>query len=77
MGRYRDKMEDILWELKGKAFSLLLCLFRIFPVQKDKVLIVNYYGAGFGDNGKYIAQELHKRNNRDFRIISMLFQDIR
>ena len=63
MGRYRDKMEDILWELKGKAFSLLLCLFRIFPVQKDKVLIVNYYGAGFGDNGKYIAQELHKRNS--------------
>lgn len=63
MGRYRDKMEDILWELKGKAFSLLLYLFRIFPVQKDKVLIVNYYGAGFGDNGKYIAQELHKRNS--------------
>ncbi len=33
-------------------------LFRIFGVKKNKIVFENYYGKGFGDNGKYIAKEL-------------------
>ncbi len=42
-------------------FWMVLC--RCANVRSNKVVFVNYYGAGFGDNGKYIAQELHKRNS--------------
>lgn len=33
---------------------------RVFPVDRKKVLIMNYYGGGFGDNGKAIALKLHE-----------------
>ena len=36
--------------------------FRCFRLQQDKVVISNYYGKGYGDNGKYIAEELHQRD---------------
>lgn len=46
---------------------LLLGLFRLFPISKNKILIVSYFGKGFGDNGKYIVEELLK--NEDCKII--------
>lgn len=47
--------------LKGIFFHVIpLCILRIFPVNKRKVLITSYEGKGFGDNGKYIAMTLHK-----------------
>lgn len=43
-----------------KIFTLrnLFKLFRVFPIQKNKIVIDNFGGKGFGDNGKYIALEL-------------------
>lgn len=38
--------------------SLGLC---IFPIQSNKVVMDNFYGRGYGDNPKYIAEELRKR----------------
>lgn len=35
---------------------------RILPVDKNKVLIMSYYGGGFGDNGKAIALKLREKN---------------
>jgi CDP-glycerol glycerophosphotransferase len=46
-------------------------VFTFFPLEKCKVVFTNYYGKGFGDNGKYIAQELLKRN-RQFDIVWLL-----
>ena len=43
--------------LKGLEFLL-----SVFPLSHNKVMIFNYDGKGFGDNGKYIAQQLIKRN---------------
>ena len=43
-------------------------IFRIFPVSKNKVVISSYVGRGYGDNPKYIAEALLKKN-RDIRII--------
>lgn len=49
-----------------KIFTLrnLFKLFRVFPIQKNKIAIVNYGGNGFGDNGKYIALALLKKSPR-------------
>src|SRR5690554_6977648 len=41
------------------AFSIL---FSIFPIAKNKILIVSYRGKGYGDNAKYIVDEILNRN---------------
>lgn len=37
---------------------LLYYVFRVFPIQKNKVVFSSYKGKGYGDNGKYIAEAL-------------------
>mgnify|MGYP002856275836 CR=1 FL=1 len=50
----------------GRVKSILkswvrCCLYR-FPIQKDKIVFINYDGKGYGDNPKYIAEELLQQN---------------
>lgn len=48
--------------IKGYCFHIIpMFLLRIFPIDTKKIFITSYYGKGFGDNGKYIAQELHRQ----------------
>lgn len=35
-----------------------MALCRILPIVNNKIVIVNYYGKGYGDNGKAIVQKL-------------------
>lgn len=48
-----------LWDVR---YDLIALLFSIFPIQKNKIVLVSYYGGDYGDNGKYIVEELRKRN---------------
>lgn len=49
-----------------KAITFLYYLFRLFPVQKNKIVFCNYVGKGYGCNPKYIAEELlRRRQNLD------------
>lgn len=45
-----------------KLFIKSLCffVFRIFPIQKNKIFFDNYNGRSFGCNPKYIAEKLHE-----------------
>jgi len=36
----------------------LYYFFRIFPIQKNKIFIQSYYGKGYGDNPKYIVENI-------------------
>ena len=36
-------------------------IFRIFPINKRRILFQNFFGKGYGDNPKYIADELLAR----------------
>ena len=47
---------------------MVWCAYRLFPIDKTKIVISNYYGRGLGDNAKYIAEELLQRN-QDIKII--------
>ena len=38
------------------------CVYRLFPLDETKIVMSNYYGRGFGDNSKYITEELLRRN---------------
>ncbi len=35
---------------------------RICPIKENKVVVISYYGADFGDNGKYIVKRLLEKN---------------
>ena len=46
-----------------RIFTNLKCLlyfyaFRVFPIQKNKIVFYRHYGKGFGCHGKYIALKL-------------------
>lgn len=41
---------------------LFFYFFRIFKIKNNKIVIVNYSGKGYGDNAKYIVDELIKKN---------------
>ena len=57
-----DFIKNIFRPVYHLLISMVYYFFRIFSIQKNKVVIVNYYGKGFGDNGKAIAIELNKQS---------------
>lgn len=45
----------------------LVFLFNLFPINKKKIFVSNYYGKGFGDSPKAIIEEINKLN-KDYKI---------
>lgn len=45
-----------------KCMILPYYFFRIFPVKKGKIVFSNFEGKGYGDNPKYIAEEIIRQN---------------
>lgn len=37
---------------------LLMLFFTLFKIKRDRVIVISYYGKGYGDNGKYILNAL-------------------
>lgn len=52
--------------LRYTAITMLFYLFRICPIQKKRIVFMNVWG--FGDNVKYVAEELAKRK-KDYELI--------
>lgn len=52
-------------------YYFLFTLCRVFPVKKHKIIINSFYGSDFGDNGKYIVDELINANT-DYLILWVL-----
>ena len=56
-------MKRIWWHsIKERIKPILRRIVYLFPVQKNKLVFLNYDGKGYGDNPKYIAEELLRRN---------------
>lgn len=49
-------------KLKYLAVSMVWNAFRLLPIQKNKIVVSNFYGRPFGDNPKAIVNELLSRN---------------
>lgn len=54
---------------------LAIFFMALLPVSQKKVLIVSFYGRGFSDNLKPIAEELHRRGS-NFKIYWAIKEDI-
>ena len=47
--------------MKKKIFkNAYVSLLRFLPIKRDKIVFCNFSGRGYGDNPKYIAEEIHK-----------------
>lgn len=44
-------------------------IFRLLPIKKNRIVMSNLLGKGYGDNPKYIAEELLSRKDIDLEII--------
>ena len=45
---------------------------RLFPVKPGRIVFSNFYGKGYADNPKYIAEEFIKKNNNDIQLIWLI-----
>lgn len=54
--------------LKEKIMESLFYIMRVFPIQKNKIVVTSYFGQGYGDNAKYIIEELLK-NEEELDIV--------
>lgn len=55
----------------NKIFVRIISIvFYILPIKKNKIVIDNFGGNGYGDNGKYLAQELLK--DKKYEIVWLL-----
>lgn len=54
----------LLKYIEEKMIVVLFYLFRIFPIKKNKIVISNYLGQGYGDNAKYIVEEISKHKEK-------------
>lgn len=44
--------------------TLIFYFFRIFPITKNKIVFCNFNGKGFGDNPKFVALNLLKKQKK-------------
>lgn len=56
-------MKSVLLILKSLKKRLYLIITFLIPVSKKRVIFTSYYGKGFGDNPKAIAQAIHNIND--------------
>lgn len=61
----------VLFNLYGILFSILCIIMRIFPIRENKIVCCNMKGKRYGDNPKYIADELLRRN-LDYEIVWLM-----
>lgn len=65
--RWNGQVKNFLTKLGIRRFinfliTILFYIFRVFPINARKMVISSYSGKGYGDNGKYICEELLRRN---------------
>lgn len=56
-------------KIKGLTKKIVQAFFWFFPINRRKILISSYCGKGYGDNLKYIVEELLSRDIPSLKII--------
>ena len=51
-----------LQSAKRTTYKLISLTFIFIPINKNKIVFCNYYGNGYGDNAKYLCDDLRKQN---------------
>ena len=71
-----DKLPDFAITFLVKLKICNYCRFLwLFPIQKNKIVFCNFFGNGYGDSPKYIAEKLIEKNT-DCRIVWLLKKEL-
>lgn len=57
-------------------YRIIGAFFRVLPIQKNKIVFVSFFGKGYSDNPKYIAEELLKNYTLNLQLIWMIKENI-
>ena len=57
----RVNYRHIYWRLQSRFYKLCGSLMKWLPVSRRKIVFNNFYGKGYGDSPKYIAEEILRR----------------
>lgn len=60
--------------LRAVLKAIAVFILRILPINKRKIVFSSYYGRGYGDNPKYIAEELLDSSKR-YKLIWLIKND--
>lgn len=63
------------YKIKKILVAILIPIFVKLPIKNNKIVISNFNGKGYGDNPKYIAEEI-LRQNLDYDIVWVLKKDL-
>ena len=55
------KPYTLIMKIKHVVIKVLMTAFRVCPINRRKIVVCSYFGKGFGDNGKAIAEALLKK----------------
>lgn len=64
------------WKFSAVFHITLSIIFSLFPIKNNKILIINYSGNGFGDNAKYLVENIIN-NFYDFDIVWSLKSELK
>ncbi len=64
----------VLFNIYGLFFSILCFVMRVFPIQKNKIVCCNMKGKRYGDNPKYIVDEI-LRERLPYEIVWLIKKD--
>ncbi len=70
-----QKYKGIIKYLRNRIIIKLFNVLKLLPLENNKIVITNYYGKGYGDNPKYIVEEIRKRK-LDYRIVWLTKPDL-
>lgn len=61
-------IKDVLKRLYFKCRDIFVWVISWLPTDYSKIVFINFEGKGYGDNPKYIAEEL-KKSNKDIEFV--------
>lgn len=67
--------EKILFVVRRFFWGNYCYILWLFPIKKNKIVICNYNGKGYGDNGKYIVEQIIEQN-LNFDIVWLLNKEL-
>ena len=76
MRRKANRSLNIICALKSGFIKLLNSLLYFFPIKKNKIIFISYYGSLYGCNPKYISEYLNIDEFRDRFDRVWVFNDI-
>ena len=55
---------------------IISILFRVKPIDKYKIVVCSYVGDDYGDNAKYIIDNIINKDNKKYKIIWALKEEL-